>query len=158
MIIMNLGIFSENFMNFGEGEIFLKIHETIQIERNSLIGWKVLMGATWSQESDWVQVGDAKQGRSYLGAGKVFEKKRSVCELGACILSLIKPDVWGRITRTKSIRSAPLPSFTSSAAEGSHRNMGSSPSSFANSSLPIWVFNRSKSKKMEESSIGDEKL
>jgi hypothetical protein len=35
---MNLGIFSENFMNFGEGEIFLKIHETIQIERNSLIG------------------------------------------------------------------------------------------------------------------------
>jgi hypothetical protein len=29
---MNLEVFSENFMNFGEGEVFLKIHETIQIE------------------------------------------------------------------------------------------------------------------------------
>jgi hypothetical protein len=30
---MNLEIFDEFFMNFGEGEIFLKIHETIQIEK-----------------------------------------------------------------------------------------------------------------------------
>jgi hypothetical protein len=30
---MNLENFGENFMNFGEGEIFFKIHETIQIEK-----------------------------------------------------------------------------------------------------------------------------
>jgi hypothetical protein len=33
MIIMNLEIFGENFMNFENGEIFLKIHESIQIEK-----------------------------------------------------------------------------------------------------------------------------
>jgi hypothetical protein len=33
MIIMNLGIFGKKIMNFGEVEIFLKIHETIQIEK-----------------------------------------------------------------------------------------------------------------------------
>jgi hypothetical protein len=33
VMIMNLGIFGENFMNFGEGEVFLKIHGTIQIEK-----------------------------------------------------------------------------------------------------------------------------
>jgi hypothetical protein len=35
---MNLGIFGEIFMNFGEGEIFLKIHEIIQVEKK-FPGW-----------------------------------------------------------------------------------------------------------------------
>jgi hypothetical protein len=38
VIIRNLGIFDEIFMNFGEREIFLKIYETIQVEKK-FPGW-----------------------------------------------------------------------------------------------------------------------
>jgi hypothetical protein len=61
MIIMNLGIFGENFMNFGEGEIFLKFMKQFRLKRNSLIGWKVLMGITWGPGMFCVQMRDTKQ-------------------------------------------------------------------------------------------------
>jgi hypothetical protein len=35
---MNLENFGENFMNFGEGEIFLKFMKQFRLKRNSLIG------------------------------------------------------------------------------------------------------------------------
>jgi hypothetical protein len=54
------------------------------------------VGATWSQGSDLVQIGAAKQREYGLGAEKGILKKRRLHELGSPLLFLIKYYMWGR--------------------------------------------------------------
>jgi hypothetical protein len=90
-----------------------------------------------------------------FGAEETFKERKILCELGAQLLSLIKSDMWGRITCTESTRSAPSFPFTPFTAAGSHR-------AEPPSSLPccdLFLFNsifltEKKQLKMEKGSIG----
>jgi hypothetical protein len=83
-------------------------------------------GATWGQHFTGCKPGTQSTRTPNWRWREVYKKEKILNRLGPWCLFLINHYRWGHITCTKSIRSAPLPSLTSFAAKGSHRDRSSS--------------------------------
>jgi hypothetical protein len=112
IIIMNLENFGENFMIFGWRGLLKSIGERKSNQSKSWDLIKGFKGAIWSKESSWVQSGDDKQKALVRALKRIQVKRRKYRgELGALVLSLINPDMWGRFTSTKSTQNPATPHF-----------------------------------------------
>jgi hypothetical protein len=91
-----------------------------------------IQGSGFDQGLLWVQLGAEElsgcklglpnKGDTLMALKRVFKRRENLCELGACMLYLIKSDMWGQLTNTKPIQIAPLPPLFLPLTLGPHRD------------------------------------